>query len=426
MKETEPYQKVRDFMREAYEEEFELTGGSDTLLTSLPIDTFIIHNNEIIAFEYPNNDARKENIAQLYLMADLNAINEPYQSLEEIAQLHGKLTRERIRQIYNFSLKKLYDNASPHLQDKYPFDELSVTRPQTVSMLRRRTIKKGTPILAIEEDLKKGLTTKQLIAKHGIQHVTNARINLLKWNMEAPEKYHKDTKSIINKLLDPETEDDELKRLMGLLNNVGHILSVYKDVFVPITEIQREAWNNQNMRYSQLAFQLLEEAGIPICSIEHNSGETKTYYRITLARKKEAAVEVLKKAPDSVKRDSVIKIGGVGIDEKQPTTTDFTKKLNGIKNDGYVTLFSFLDKEGISISSKEIKKLFTPEFFENSPIPIYLTNSHGRNTSTYYINQRNTAEFKKFIVDAFSKVKGIQIEEQKAFNFKMYTISQTS
>lgn len=425
MKENDPYQKVRDFVRRVHEEKFENPVRKNTL-TELPLNYFATLHDKKPREERGTLSVKQNNATLLYVFADVNSKDEPYQSLEEIGDLYG-LTRERIRQITRKNLSRLRTIASQELKSEYPTTVLDVKRESTVKVSRKMSGGSGGVALNIENDLSEGKSTEELVKKYGRGRVLKSKKILESWNSPTPdiESQYRHLAKRIEKLSDVNTPREELVSEMKKLERGALAYSRGENsIFLPVSSVQQEAWNNKNVRNVRIVLEMLEKAGFPVVSIKGNA-TTAGNYNLILSRMKDEAVEILKKAPDIYKKTIVTKLGGKDISETPPTSTSFASRKKHDEKNHFADIHELLASSGIDINSYKLRKVFSEEFFQDSPIPVYRYD-RGRKQNTekvYFVNKANLAEFKDFIVDKLSKTDGVVMEEKEVFNFKLITFT---
>src|SRR3989344_6810013 len=144
---------------------------TDERVTSVPVDTrtqIPSRNRKMTQAQWERNWS----ILGEYLGTD--------KTLEEIGR-DRDLTRERVRQIVGKGVKQLHEVQSPEVQDEYPLDSLSYSKPLPLPSRKRTSKAHGGLSVEIEQALLGGQKISQIKEEFSSKQIGNARRILGGW-----------------------------------------------------------------------------------------------------------------------------------------------------------------------------------------------------------------------------------------------------
>lgn len=337
---------------------------------------------------------RRPNATLLYVFASPTGVNEPYQSLEQIGNMYN-VSYEQIRHDVKNNLSDLESSVEDRLRHKYPLKRLQTRRPRTLSLRIDTSLRQSDSVWKIHQMVKDGASAEDIIREYGSDRSSAARRKLKEWGLEAPDRVKKNFREIINKINDPETGREELQVLIKEFDNKGVITNYSKrtlGVLIPVSDLQQEAWGHKNHRLTKQAYDILEEAGIPVHSVEDYFQKYRQIYRLSFRRFHDQAVEVLRRFANEFSYQPVVQLGGEALSEI-PTTTHLSGKKRG-------------DWEVILTHDMGIKKTMKAKFFDllekdlkdNSVnYPVLGRYENGTDFKDVYVKKENKEEFVAYI-----------------------------
>ncbi len=305
--------------------------------------------------DYAKN--RNTHIALKYLFSGMY--------LDAVGREEG-ITRERVRQIVNRYLDRLWKTSSSDLKNQYPRRQLSTKKDNISNPFREG--EKVTEASQIRLAFREGATTAQLLQDYGAKSVGIVRRGLIKRGLPAPELAQR-IKAIIPEILDPNTSNERLCVLIKEFDS-RRLVQQYSrgenPLLTGISKIMLKAWGNKNLRNTREAQRLLKKKGLPEMDAK-GAQSNRMDYRFTFKRCEEEAVEALKEAPDNFKGSSIrLAYGDLPEGEKPPNTT----MLTGSQKKSHRRVSPILKELGIN-------RRDTARVLSATPVPIFRYKKNG-------------------------------------------------
>lgn len=334
---------------------------------------------------------RQRNMVGAYFASDA--------TLEGLASVMGRITRERVRQIIKRGMANLWKMSSPDLQQKFPLDSIPLDKPRSLADRVANSLRHAnSPMAQVLAGLEVGEPINQIVQEHGVSSssLANIRQSVKKIGIEIPyQNRTREQNYWLAQMLAQATDKNLIKSL--LTDVKPRFCQVYSQgenrCLIPVTALARESGYHFRNDATGEFVAALKEADIPIFSYENklkrgrNKGTVLRHYYLTTPFREGAGTAFENtKSLDKFKEPKVRQIAGPKAD-KFPTTTDFVREKN------YRTTAKLLKQLGIRIPTGYRYKMFIAG--PDCPVPLF----KGKRTSSicYPIDQDET--LRRWIID---------------------------
>ena len=179
-------------------------------------------------------------------------------------------SRERARKIVKATTRKLWENCSPEIQERFPWEKMKLGKPLSVKARQKASEKLGGRSYQVAQLVEKGYSPREILEKTGITNDELAQVRLIlkNWGVDLPYLFDKEKYKKFARKLEEAPDSDTVQQLLDKVT-----LSFYrgdgqqeKRALIPIKEVIGEY--HYRMSDYHLFVESLKRGGIPTGKVE--------------------------------------------------------------------------------------------------------------------------------------------------------------
>jgi len=330
-----------------------------------------------------NSNQNQEKWERNLRITGVYAGTDPDQTLDEIGG--DDLSRERIRQIVNNAVKRLWQIQTPQLKETFPWESLDFDKSHTLAGRQKQSQKRGGISLKVVQLVSQGKSATEIreILEISGRSLCAVRQTLKNWGIEVPRQ--KRVRERFASLADPKLSDREVQKVLDTITRYTYIVLSQgeKPLLTKLSNLARDAGLIFSSRDIGLISAVLKKAGVRIGFVanKHNyrrksGAQTNWGYHFIRTLDRNRAVSMFKQAPEAehLRINPVTVLGKTS--GEMPSVN-----VSKLKSGEFASVMNLIAEiRGRRIGSGSKIKL-TDVVEDNCPVSIYQYDKRGRSGS---------------------------------------------
>ncbi len=250
-----------------------------------------------------------------------------HSTLQELADIHGAVTNEAIRQIIQRGMDHLWMNCSSETQQLFPFASIPLNKPSSLrTRVARSLTRPGEKSLAkVLQGLEQGQSLQQIRQESNLssQQICNTRKRLKRFGIELPRQIRNTRENeLLAQRLSETTDKESVRTFFGEIRR--RFCQVYSrgenPILIVLSNLARSAGYHFRTAAVDDFVECLQAAGIPVYSdiqtikTGKKRGHTLRYYYVTRPFKKDSLQAFSQSSKlDRYKESPVVQITNLGM-----------------------------------------------------------------------------------------------------------------